>query len=360
MNRTALCTASLLLPLLSTACVSKMTRETSLWNRTSLLHIAPGTKLGGCVLADFDPTKPGDELVVTASDGAIYYLSQMKLDCPVNGEWATEKVFEAPGEMIQCAAGDLDPSSPGDELVVVGALSGGEDDGGPGAVWLGRLTGGTWAFEKLLDDEALVHAVSIGELDSAHEGLELLVAGFTNEVHLLSLSGGHWDHQVVGTLNAPAKGAAIAAGKAFIACNDGALVQLEKGAQGWSMTTLEQHPKALARITANEDSVLYSSNDGKLRLRRDGKSTVVYSSDDRLRGAVLYELDAEGEGLEFATAGYDGIVAVISTTSEGERKTSRIGGDGDRLHHLAVGEVLDLGTVLVACGYSGTVIIFQR
>ena len=48
-----------------------------------------------------------------------------------------------------------------------------------------------------------------------------------------------------GDLERAGQGAAIAAKKALITCNDGALVQLEKADQGWTLTTLEKHAKAL-------------------------------------------------------------------------------------------------------------------
>jgi hypothetical protein len=71
--------------------------------------------------------------------------------------------------------------------------------------------------------------------------------------------------------------------------------------------------------------------------------------------------------------GYDGFVRVLGLRDALEDDPSRgirsgdrvvqevqVGRDDDRLHHLASGSLAGLGRCLVACGYSGRVLVMSR
>jgi len=330
-----------------------------------------GAKLGGCAVGDIDPTHPGNEIVAVVSDGSVLCIRR-------EGEaWISERIAKLEGEQIQCAVGDLLPGHPGLELVTVGVAQGGEGDGGQGVAWLFMRGATGWEQSRIFTDTALLHAVAIGELDADGEGDELVLAGFSQRAHLLVAGEDGFTATLLGQLPGNAKGAAVGAGGVVVACDDGTLVLFTEEEEAWTGRTLGSWPgSGLARVAAGEQGALVCSNDGRLRYRQlaqggGATSTLeVLAVEDRLRGAVLGDLDPTHPGFEFASAGYDGNVYLtqltelkgpsISGLTPFSANTHIIAHDDDRLHHLAFGELPGLGTCLVTCGYSGRVIVVGR
>ncbi len=329
-----------------------------------------GTKVGGCAVGDFDPAHPGAEIAVVAADGRVIAVRR-----DGNG-WAHEVIATLPGEPIQCAIGDCRPDLPGNELVAVGALEGGEDDGGPGAFAVFARVNGSWQQVEQGTQPALIHAVAIGDADSSTPGDELVVAGFAREVSVSTMAktatGALERVAVAGSggllLPGNAKGATVGQGGVVVACDDGSLMRAGPAADGWAIETLAHWPDAgLARVAAHDGGILVCANDGVLRYWRrlgDGVATITDSPlkiQTRLRGAVIADLAAEVDGFELASAGYDGVVYVIlvSGTMGNVLIThhAEVARDDDKLHHLAAGELPGLGTCLVAVGYSGRVTV---
>ena len=333
-----------LLALALASCASTSGRART-WHQETAADL--GGKLGGCVVADLDPALPGNEIAVVAGDGGVHLIWR-------DGEaWRHRRPHTLEGEAIQCVAGDLIPGLGVDELVALGVATGGEDDGGPGRATALGLTADRESWLKpLIEGEALIHAGALADLDPSAAGDELAYAGFFGQARLV----GRGRPAVLGPLPGNAKGAAAGVGGVVFACDDGSLVRFRLTAGGWRADVLDRAADALARVAADEEQVLYCANDGVLRLWRDGRVHVLHESSDRLRGTVIGDLDPERPGVEFATAGYDGRLLVLAF--DGERTTSTVvGRDGDRLHHLAAGELPGLGTCLVACGYGGRVIV---
>lgn len=342
-------------PIMLAGCAATVSAPTAWWSETALQIDAT---LGGCAIGDIDPRHAGNEIAVVAADGRVLCVRRD------GAGWSHELVAQLPGEQIQCAVGDILPH-PGDELVTVGVAEGGEDDGGAGVAWVfGRGPDGWWRHE-LLHDEALLHAVAIGDVDPVREGAEVVLAGFSREIHLLVRDGG--GHALTSAEGLPgnAKGAAVGLGGAVIACDDGSLVSvLFGGGQILGAQVLETYPAPLARVAASGSRVLVCANDGRLRLWDGEVTTTFYESADRLRGAVLAELDPRREGVEMATAGYDGRISLLWLDRDdpgGPRaQVLEVARDVDRLHHLTAGELPGLGVCLVACGYSGRVTVAGR
>lgn len=354
----------LLIGLFMTACLGPPAPP-QLWNRTVVCEL--GVKLGGCAVGDLMPDRPGQEMAVTTGDGRVIVA------------WATEDGFQweviaaLSGEAIQCAIGELDPTSPGAELVTVGKLEGGEDEPGEGVVLMHRLRETGWESTEILRTKALMHAVAIGDADPLYSGNELVVGGFTNEALILRHMGeGRFGVEATVPTSAPIKGAAIGLRGAVLAQNDGRLVEIVRHSGGFEPRQLFQVIEPLARVAATRNVVLFGGNDGRLRVWRKGEVETLLTSGDRLRGAVLADLDQDRPGVEGATAGYDGFVRLVcgrngSWVSTGGGPSlvdgfdcPSIGYDDGRLHHLAAGEVGELGMCLVACGYSGRLLLFSR
>lgn len=336
----------LAIALLACACSSAPHTESG-WQ--TLVALQTKAKLGGCVVADLIADEPGDEIAVVASTGTVFMVRR------VGSDWMTELVCEMPGEMIQIAAGDLDPRIPGDELVFVGAKTGGEDDGGPGVAVYAWRQDDRWHHERILEDSKLLHGVAVGDFDPEHPGVEAMVAGYTHKAHVLGVGEGGWRKLAEVDVGAEAKGVAAGLGGAVVANADGSLVMVISHRSAWQSRVIGRYPAPLARLTADANEVIFCSNDGTLRRYASGETTELYSSSDRLRGAVVVDIDHTTAGVEIATAGYTGEVTVLAAG-----KARVVAWDDNKFHHLAAGELPGLGTCLVGCGYSGRVLVVRR
>jgi hypothetical protein len=308
-------------------------------------------KLGGCAVGDFDPTHPGNEVAAVASDGSVYIVRR------VGEGWEHEVIARFPGELIQCAGGDLAVGVGADELVAVGAAQGGEDDGGAGVAYAIVHDGTGFRTTRVALDAALLHAVAVGDIDPARPGLELLVAGYGRNLLLLHDGEHGVVSQSIGRLPGDAKGAAAGLGGAVVVCADGSLVRVGRDGARWSVDVLAKYETPLARVAATDEAVLFSANDGVLRLWHAGNTDECMHAPDRLRGAVIAPVDPLRREPVFATAGYDGRVTVVWPRRDGAPYVlHEVGQDTDRFHHLTSGELPGLGLALVACGYSGRVL----
>ena len=170
-----------------------------------------------------------------------------------------------------------------------------------------------------------------------------------------------WSNTAGADLPGAAKCAVFYGRGGAVGCTDGTLawVSLEEGAG--DAVVLSSADSALSRMGTDGERIVVGRNDGVLTLVEGGSSREIYSENDRLRGAVLAELDPDAPGLEAATAGYSGLITVLFEEPDGWR-AEHVFQDTDRFHHLAAGELDEggLGLELVGCGYSGVVTMVKR
>lgn len=317
-------------------------------------------KLGGCAVGDVDPSRAGAEIAVVSRDGEVIVVRR-------EGErWTHEVVARTGGELIQCAVGDVDPTSPGDELVAVGVVQGGEEGGGAGiCVMVSRSPDG-WHVVPMFRDTDLLHAVCIADLDPERPGEEVLVAGASLRAHVLYRDGDGWKAERAGDLGGEGESAAAFDRGAVLACADGSVRMVARGASpedgpNWTCRVLDKASSGQARIGASGATLVVAGDDGVLALLDARGRRAVYREPERLRGAVLADLDPSATGLEAATAGYSGRITVLYRDGDGWRPET-VGNDPDRLHDLAFGVLPGTGPspALVACGYSGQLHVVYR
>ncbi|MFT7462080.1 MAG: hypothetical protein ACI9EF_000417 [Pseudohongiellaceae bacterium] len=310
-----------------------------------------GEKLGCVAVGDVNPSSPGNEIVALGASGNVYVVSFR------NGAWSHEVALKLPGEMIQCAVGDLYPEIPGDEIAVVGMAVGGESAGGAGAAHVIVRDGDGWRADEVYRSPALLHAVAIGSF-APTPGRDIMVAGFAEEALALVRGDHGWEAQDGVRLPGAGKSAVTFRGGVAIACTDGSVVKVRGTTAGWVSTEVDKVSAGRARIACDGERLLVAGDDGALVLVAGGTSGWLYKSDDKLRGAVMSPLDRFAGPSSFATAGYDGQVVVLRFTAEGLRPVV-VASDSDRLHHLTAGElpVRADGNALVTCGYSGRVLV---
>jgi len=310
-----------------------------------------GTKLGGCVGGDLIEDSPGDEIAVVAGDGTAYVVRRAA------DRFESEIVARMAGEMIQCAVADVDAEHPGLELVVVGMQRGTEDDGGAGEAHVIRSTGDTWTQESLFVDSALIHGVAAGDVDPRRPGDEVLLVGYSLNATLVSGTAGAWTAETIAELPGPGKNAVLWNGGAVVACADGSLVHLMPEADGWASRTIREAEAGWARLGAGGpergELLLAARDDGALVLfDGDGDGRIVHQEGDKLRGAVVADLDPRTDGPELATAGYERRATILTEGPSGW-STETVFEDEARFHHACAADVAGYGPTLFVCGYSG-------
>jgi len=315
--------------------------------------------LTGCAIGDLDPRRRGAEVALVGADGAVHVLhARLSADDP---GWEAETVAETAGALVQCATGDAYADVPGDELLVFGMAEGEEREDGPGAAFLVSRKDDTWWLELALEDTALLHGGCIADLDPASPGAELVLGGFSRRLHVLRRTGERWEDEPLAELGGAVKCILPFRGGAAVATTDGRVTHLVRRGDSWSLLPLAQLPGAPARLGTDGTSLIAACDDGALVeiARYLPQPTPVHHASAKLRGAVRTDLDASRFGRELATAGYDRTVTVIYST--GEPHTVEAYTDEAALHHLAAGE-LDTthpGMELVACGLSGRAVLIR-
>lgn len=319
------------------------------WRSAVLLDT--GSKLSGVAVGDLLPDAPGNEIVAVGTDHT------MRLIWREDDGWRHEVIATTPGEMIQVHAGDVDPGRPGDEIVAVGVTSGGEDDpGAKGAAVYVKRDGDAWKAVQVFEDTALLHGVCI-------KPSGVWVTGYSNRIHLLGRQDeGPWPAHSV-SLPGPGRSIAPTADGVTVACRDGSVVDVSlSGVVGPVPMLHDKRDVGRARIAAAGPDVLAADDDGTLTLLTsseggDLERMVLHKAVDKLRGAVLADLDPSTPGLEAATAGYDGTIRVFTRTGATWR-SDLVGRDTDRFHHLTSGVLPGwAGIVLVGVNYSGKVTV---
>ena len=348
------------------------------------------TRINGVACGELDPDAPGDEIASVDRSGRMRVLRWTGTEfeeafdatrIPVVGEVG----LDVPGgELVQVAVGDLDGNSPGDEIVAVGMARGGEDDGGPGLVRYFARTGeeDSWV-ERRFVTPALVHAIAIGDLQPDRVGDEFVFAGFfgTALIGYVDASTGALLIDETGAAHqGGAKGACTMPNGFVLACDNGETVRYRRAQSGWERGRVVQHGAPLARIAQFEDTDAFAvcANDGTFRLWQGvgggAITTFFVRAENRLRGAIIHDVDPKSPGVEAATAGYDGEIRVVRLNEEtpagevpeGGRENAplqlstsatSVARDTAKIHHLAVGDFAGIGTALVSCGYSGDVLV---
>ncbi|QDV08113.1 hypothetical protein Poly30_36490 [Planctomycetes bacterium Poly30] len=345
-------------------------------------------RVNGVATGELDPERPGEEIVAVDQLGRVHLIAR------VGDSFGHQVIASTSGELVQVAVGDLLPSAPGtpamDEIVAVGAHHGKEDDGGPGIVRVfHREKSGHWAETSYLTP-GLVHGVAVGDI------------GLTE--HDQFVCAGFFPQALVGTLTTQVKGGAVAMGigaidlprignvkgvalteEGFVlAADDGHSVEYMVLPGEFGHQPPVQHGSPLSRVAySKEIGVLLADDEGHLRILSTGPSptsSLLESSEDRLRGAVFMDIDpgsegAEAQGLEACSVGYDGRVRVVDLSrvdgkqpeSSGqsqaigfEGKLRHVARDTDKLHDLRAGDIADFGPCLITCGDSGHVLLIHR
>ncbi|MEQ8765443.1 MAG: hypothetical protein RL885_16055 [Planctomycetota bacterium] len=306
-------------------------------------------KLGACAVGDVDPAHEGPEIVAVSVTGDVYVLHRTK------SGWSGRSVFRCPGEMIQCAVGDARPDREGLEIVVCGMAFGPETGEGPGAAWcLFRVGEKDWKAEHLANDSALLHAICVSDGS-------VFTAGYGQRLLKIDWTGSEWKKAIVlEELPGAAKNAIPTAKGIALACTEGDVLEVQGKDDVYAAKSVHRREGARGRIGTDGQRFVAADDDGTFTLIEGGEGRVLYRSPAKLRGAVLADLVPEANGLEAATVGYDHKLIVFREGSF-EWNEHTVAQDTDALHHLVAADLDEFpGKELVACGYSGRILIVTR
>ncbi|MBK8978102.1 MAG: hypothetical protein IPM29_19530 [Planctomycetes bacterium] len=316
------------------------------WERVVLFD--GDAKIGGCAVGELDPAARGREVAAVDAHGGVHVVA-----LSADGTAVHHRVAALTGEGIQVAIGEADLDAPGEEIVVVGILEGTEDAGGPGAAHLVRRDGDGWVAERIFQDAALLHAVAI--VDG-----EVFVGGFTDRLFRLMHTPDGWRSQEVAKLPGPAKNAIAARGGIVVACADGSLVLVVRDGAAFTSEVIHKRGVGRARLASFGDELLCADDDGSLLLlHADGMTELLHREREKLRGAVLADLDPAVPGPEAVTAGYGRKVWELARGANGwdERAISE---ERERVHHVACGDLDGApGLEIVTAGFAGELVMFR-
>jgi len=318
-------------------------------------------KIGGLDIGDLDPDRPGLEIACVLRTGAAYLVGRR-----TDGKWSGEEIAVVGGEMLQCAIGDVDERTPGNELVIAGMLAGTEEDGGPGAVYVVSRADGKWHCELAWQAPALVHGVTVMDIDPRRPGNEIVAVGFDRAATLVFRDGDGWAHEKAVDLTGRGKSVVPRGGEAVIATDDGTVTALVRVGDAWGLKALSLSVAGQSRLgVAPDGRIVSAGDDGVLRLI-DGKALFdIHREGRKLRGAVLADLDPASPGLEAATASYLMKITVLyppKAASGNDWRPEVVFTDTGKFHHLDAGDLIpeSPGDELAGCGYSKNLVIVSR
>jgi hypothetical protein len=324
--------------------------------------------MGGAAVGDLDPETPGNEVVAVTAAGEVWLVGR------AGAEWRPTRIYQGDGELIMGAVGDADPRYAGNEFVGVGMVSGPESRTGAGQVLLIHRDGAQWKGVRVFQDDHMLHGVAIGDVSSRHAGNEIVACGFNHRVTLLSSEQGGWRHETIYVGNNRMKIALVGDvlpqrdGVEVIVCgSDGNVVALWEGPLGWHHEVVFTDPVGQSRIAVGHNSVLIGGDRGKvtLALRRGGHWTTEFIARDsgKIRGVAIADIDPAQPGDELYACGYSRHVRQFVRDVDGYWNAKVIFTAQRPLHHLVVGEFDSThpGPELVTCGHGGRLVaLFPR
>lgn len=271
--------------------------------------------LSAITLGDGDPASPGKEIWVGGSDGSVHELCLLK-----GGSFSNRLYFEAGTPAGDLVVHDLDPGSPGSELLLV--TEGGEavviwpapdkDEGLPRS-WI------------VMKDTARLRCAIAGPY-GPHGRPAALFVGYSGRLTRIFLEEGEWRIENLYESSTPL--ARLSAG------------QVDPSSEEPELVVVDDSGKV----------VLLEPEGGAYR------PSTVHQEEKALRGVTVADFEPEAPGDEIAVFGYGMEVPLYIRAASGvERKV--LFRDSDRGHWLIHGQVLPLTPrfELVAVGYSGKV-----
>lgn len=354
--------------LLVVACLTVPTdlpREAA-WHAEVLLETEHG--MGGAAIGDLDLTSPGNEVVVANAAGEVWMVRR------VGDAWRPVRIHRGDGELIMCAIGDVDPRHAGEEFVGVGMVRGQESLSGAGQVVVIGRDGDDWIATQVFRDSHMIHGVAVGDVSARLPGNEIVACGFNHRVTLIAFDAGAWRSEVIHVGNDRMKIAAVAdvlperdGLEVVVAGSDGSVVLLWEGRLGWRHEIVYSDPVGQSRVACGPPGILIGGDLGKVTLahRRDGRWTAEALARDsgKIRGVAIADVDEDVPGPELYACGYSQNLMRLTRDDDGFWRSMIVFTAKRPLHHLVAGDIdrAHPGSELVTCGHGGRLIaLFPR
>ena len=146
-------------------------------------------------VGDFDATHKGDEIVVLSQNGTLTLILRGTF------AWLTVEIGVLPDEppvwtTNQMFSGQLIPTSLTDEIAIVGEYFNWSTTTTSGRIYVAsRINSTSWQVEQIFIEPNPLLSGTIGDIDSANEGEELLAGGIDTGVLYLKYDNGTWTEE---------------------------------------------------------------------------------------------------------------------------------------------------------------------
>ena len=357
-------------------------------NNVTMLSVSPWvydvmftdtSMIGGCAIGDLDKTRKGNEVVTASTDGLVSLLYKS-----TSGTWASQQLWQGKGQLLTPVIGDFYPQHDGNELVVVGMAVGKEGEGAGHATMIWGA-GDNWQAEVIFNNtDSMLHGAAVGDLDSTHDGNELVVMSFGFDVKMLTWTGPgvtDWSSTLIWHGEGKVRKGVIddvdpnhKGNELVVVDKSGNLTMLRGSGTTWEAKTLWTDPgtPGLARVAVGDADTTYpgkeivvggdSNNVGIIRRTGDTwEGSVIFTDSDSIRGLGIGDVDPVIKGNEILVFGYSKKVTMLS--GSGSTWASKVlFTDVGRSHDLALGEFDSdhKGQEVVFVGYSNNATMLKN
>lgn len=347
--------------------------EPHIWHAETVFRDT--AKIDGVSIGDADPTLPGNEILAAGLSDAVTMIYK------VGDSWQSKQLWKGQGELIPSTVGDVDPACTGNEVIVGGMKVGAEEGGSGGeATVLCRNADGSWTPTTVLSAGDLVHGIAVGDLDPSNPGNEILVASHDSRAYLIWKNATGWQNRTLFTDSDQLKNSAIGEFdtahpglEGVVVGGSGNVTEVYLDATGnWTIKTRWTAPGGLNRVAIGD---ILPENAGNEILTDGNYATVtaVYGSGSsapwtavplwsdvaKMRGAAIGDVDPRSPGNEAVVAGFSANLTLLRKTASGW-EAEQLFNDGIwRLHWAAIGDVDPAhdGVEVVTGGYSQNVTV---
>lgn len=326
----------------------------------------------GIAIGEVYEDKEGFETIITARDGGTYLIYME------DGQWIKENLWQAQGQQLTPAIGDLIPERPGNEILIVGLSSGDEDnDPGDGTATVLYREGNTWQNMRAFTDTKLIHGCDIGDIDPNHPGVEAVLTTFNYTAHVMWWDGTQFQTELMFRDSHNVRKAVIAdlidthEGNEVVCVSKSGNATIAYGTVGnWTWeriyTGIPLARVAVGNVDPDPGLEIYLGGDvadGRvIGLKWSGTEwvdTVVFTDEAKNRGVWTGDVDPDVPGQELYTFGYSNKLTQVVDPFGTGRSSKTLFEDTARGHEIRVGDLIPTkeGNEIAIVGYSNNLTI---
>ncbi|MGA1793107.1 MAG: hypothetical protein ACMUHM_04080, partial [Thermoplasmatota archaeon] len=333
--------------------------------------------LDGVAVGDADTARSGNELVWVSRDQKVYLGWY-----DTAGSFSYQDIWDSGGQQLTPAIGNLREDLPGNEILVVGLSSGTEDvDPGDGTATVLSKSGSGWTADRAFTEPKLIHGCDIGDIDPTIPGEEAVVVTFSFKAYMIWWDNDHWNSSFIFQDSNNVRKVyivdvlpdSIHQGNELVAVSKSGNLTIAYGSKdGWTVDVIYSNPaEPFARLCIGDVDPdvpgleIFGGTDTSkvLGFKRQGSDWTmqeVFVDTDKNRGVWVGDVDPEIPGNELYSFGYSAKLVQITGSFASGWNTKVIWNDVARGHELRVADFHpDEGLEIACVGYSNNVSVIS-